>query len=98
MKRIIKFLKRLLIELKDPLNIIVYLIVLTLFFSPCIIGYLYTIITSKPQGAAIATAYWLFWAGPFTPAMPIQFAITFAIARPLRRLIRYIQRHSTKWL
>lgn len=97
--KFLRFIKRLLKELKDPLNIIVYAIVLLLFFSPSIIGYLMVLLGANPANVAWATAYMLFWAGPFTPAIPIQLAITFAIARPLRRLINYIKyRRNVRWL
>ena len=97
--KLINLLKRILRALKDPVNIVIYIIVVAAFFSPCIIGYVHTILTHNPAGAAIATAYWLFWAGPFTPAMPIQFAITFALSKPVHKLIRRHQlKHGAKWL
>lgn len=97
--KFITFVKDVLTQLKDPVNIVIYLLVLVAFFSPCIIGYAYTLITHRARGAAIATAYWLFWAGPFTPAMPIQFGITFALSKPVHKLIKHHQRkHGAKWL
>ena len=99
MRKLLKFLRSILRELKDPLNIIVYLVVLTLFFSPTIIGYIMVLCGASPAHTAWATAYALFWAGPFTPAIPIQLAITFAVARPLRRLLNYIKyRRQVRWL
>lgn len=99
MKHFWIFLCRLLRELKDPLNIIVYLFVVLLFFSPTIIGYLMVLCGCPAAHVAWATAYMLFWAGPFTPAIPIQLAITFAIARPLRRLINHIKyKRKIRWL
>lgn len=86
-------------QLKDPVNIAIYVTVVVAFFSPCIVGYAYTLITHRARGAAIATAYWLFWAGPFTPAMPIQFGITFALSKPVHKLIKHYKRkHGAKWL
>lgn len=94
-----RFIKWLLKELKDPLNIIVYIVVVILFFSPAIIGYIIVCCGANPANITWATAYILFWAGPFTPAIPIQLAITFAIARPLRRLINHIvERRKMRWL
>ena len=73
--KFITFIKDVLTQLKDPVNIAIYAVVL------------------------IATAYWLFWAGPFTPAMPIQFGITFALSKPVHKLIKHHQRkHGAKWL
>lgn len=98
-RKFVHFVRRVIHELKDPVNITIYLAVVTIFFSPCIIGYTLTLVTHRPRGAIIATAYWLFWAGPFTPAMPIQFAITFALSKPVHTLIRRHQRkHGAKWL
>ena len=82
-----QFVMRILHELKDPLNVIVYVVVLLLFFSPAIVGYILSFV--NPWHLTWANAYLLFWAGPFTPAIPIQLAITFTIARALRRLINY---------
>lgn len=54
---------------------------------------------ASPAHITWATAYVAFWAGPFTPAIPLQLALTFVIARPLRRLINYIKyRRAIKWL
>ena len=54
---------------------------------------------ANPANITWATTYILFWAGPFTPAISIQLAITFAIARPLRRLINHIvERRKIRWL
>ena len=69
--KFIIFVKDVLEQLKDPVNIVIYLLVLVAFFSPCIIGYTYTLITHRARGTAIATAYWLFWAGPFTNSSSI---------------------------
>ena len=99
LSRLWTFVKHILHELKDPLNIIVYFFVLAIFFSPTIVGYIMVLFGANPAHVTWATAYMLFWAGPFTPAIPIQLAITFAIARPLRRLINYIQyRRKIRWL
>lgn len=99
MKYFLNFLRNLIKELKDPLNIIVYLFVVLLFFSPTIIGYLMVLCGCPATHVAWATAYMLFWAGPFTPAIPIQLVITFAIARPLRRLVDHIKyRRKVRWV
>lgn len=92
-----RFIRKLLKELKDPLNIILYPFVVLLFFSPSIVGYLLSF--ANPWHLTWATAYILFWAGPMTPAIPLQLVLTFAIARPFRRLINYIKyRRNIRWL
>jgi hypothetical protein len=76
------FFKAILVKLNDWTNIIIYLFVLILFFLPCILAFIWP---SKTL-TAIAVAYFAFWAGPITPAMPIQFAITFGIRALLNKL------------
>ena len=98
-KKFVKFVKHILKELKDPLNIVVYLFVILIFFSPTIVGYIIILCGANPAHVAWATAYMLFWAGPFTPAIPIQFVITFSISRPLRRLINHIvYKRKVRWV
>lgn len=76
------FFKAILVKLNDWTNVIIYLFVLILFFSPCILAFIWP---SKTL-IAIAVAYFAFWAGPITPAMPIQFAITFGIRALLNKM------------
>ena len=84
------FFKAILVKLNDWTNLIIYLIVLTIFFLPCILAFIWP---SKTL-IAIAVAYFAFWAGPITPAMPIQFAITFGIRTLLNGLFpRMKNRH-----
>lgn len=76
------FFKAILVKLNDWTNVIIYLFVLIVFFLPCILAFIWP---SKTL-VAIAVAYFAFWAGPITPAMPIQFAITFGIRALLNKL------------
>ena len=76
------FFKAVLVKLNDWTNVIIYLFVLILFFFPCVLAFIWP---SKTL-IAIAVAYFAFWAGPITPAMPIQFAITFGIRAILNKL------------
>ena len=76
------FFKAILVKLNDWTNVIIYLFVLIVFFMPCILAFIWP---SKTL-TAIAVAYFAFWAGPITPAMPIQFAITFAIRALLNKM------------
>ena len=97
-RKTIDFFKAILVKLNDWTNLIIYLIVLTVFFLPCILAFIW------PNKAliAIAIAYFAFWAGPITPAMPIQFAITFGIRALLNKLFpkmkirRPIFKHKSK--
>ena len=76
------FFKSVLVKLNDWTNVIIYLFVLIIFFLPCVLAF---IMPSKKL-IAIAVAYAAFWAGPITPAMPIQFAITFGIRTLLNKM------------
>ena len=76
------FFKAILVKLNDWTNIIIYLFVLILFFFPCVLAFIWPSTTLT----TIAIAYVAFWAGPITPAMPIQFAITFGIRALLNKL------------
>lgn len=76
------FFVAVLVKLNDWTNLIIYLFVLIIFFLPCILAFIWP---SKTL-IAIAIAYVAFWAGPITPAMPIQFAITFGIRALLNKL------------
>ena len=76
------FFKAILVKLNDWTNLIIYLFVLIVFFLPCILAFIWP---SKTL-IAIAVAYFAFWAGPITPAMPIQFAITFGIRALLNKM------------
>lgn len=76
-----RFLKKIWETLKDPLNLVIYVIVVIMFYSPTIIGYTLSMITKNAWHSTYATAYWLFWIGPFTPAIPIQIAITLGIRK-----------------
>lgn len=71
-----------LVKLNDWANLIIYLIVLILFFMPSIIAFF----IPTPGVIAFAVAYVAFWAGPITPAMPIQFAITFGVRALLNKM------------
>lgn len=89
-QKIKDFFKAILVKLNDWTNVIIYLFVLIVFFLPCILAFIWP---SKTL-TAIAIAYVAFWAGPITPAMPIQFAITFGIRALLNKLFpRLKNRH-----
>ena len=93
-----EFFKAILVKLNDWTNVIIYLFVLIIFFLPCVLA---IIIPSKTL-TAIAVAYVAFWAGPITPAMPIQFAMTFGIRAVLNKMFprlknrRPIFKHKSK--
>ena len=92
------FFKAILVKLNDWTNVIIYLFVLLVFFLPCVLAFF---IPSKTM-IVFAVAYAAFWAGPITPAMPIQFAMTFGIRAILNKMFpklktrRPIFKHKSK--
>lgn len=89
------FIKSILRQLKNKVNIIIFVIVLIITYSPVwLVGGLGFIFQNKAM-LAIATAYALFWAGPFTPYFPLCIGLTFII----RKIYDKIKRHNwRRWL
>ena len=81
-RKSLDFFKAILVKLNDWTNLIIYLFVLLIFFLPCVLAFIWP----SKELIAIAVAYVAFWAGPITPAMPIQFAMTFGIRAILNKL------------
>lgn len=86
MGKIKKLFKWIWQQLKDPINLIIYICVAAVFFSPAVIGYVLAIITKNAWHTTYATAYMLFWAGPFTPTIPLQISITLGIRKLLKTI------------
>ena len=61
------------------------LIAETIFWSPCIITGLLAVIYS-PWWWSAFSAIILFWAGPFTPAIPLQLALIVAVNKILKKI------------
>ena len=72
-------------ECKDVKTLVVFGIVFAVLYTPTWLGYLLYLIFDWGWCAAVATAYIVFWAGPFTPLLPICFAITLAIKRKMHK-------------
>ncbi len=74
-------LKRLFRTLKDKTNIIIFACVLVIVSCEVWVPYLIAIITGNNWWWAIGSACWAFWLAPFTPFLPLCFAITFAVRK-----------------
>ncbi len=79
---------------KNVLNKEMFLFVLIaeiVFWSPCIVTAVLAICIS-PLYWSICSAVIIFWAGPFTPAVPLQFGL----AVLLKKLWRHIKKNGGK--
>lgn len=90
------FLKNLVKKLANPLNIIIFIIVLVVMYSPTWVGYLIYFISKNPYHLIYANAYALFWAGPFTPFFPLCLAITFGIRKIWDRIFKNKQKKTSQ--
>ncbi|MBQ8293322.1 MAG: hypothetical protein IJX78_05935 [Bacilli bacterium] len=72
-------------ECKDWHTLLIFGIVWCFVMSPSIVGYLLFFITKNGWHLTYATGWILFWAGPFTPTIPLCIVITFGIKKLLRK-------------
>jgi len=72
-------------ECSNRRTIALFAVVLIVMYAPVWGGYLLYGVFRWRWCAVAASAYMLFWAGPFTPFFPVCLAITLAIARCLKR-------------
>ena len=80
-KRFKEFLISLWAQLKDKTNLIIFACVLVVVYAPTWLVGLLGLIFQNAGMIAVAVAYAVFWAGPFTPFFPIVIALTFAIRK-----------------
>lgn len=74
-------IKNLFSKLKNPLNIVIFLITYIIFFSPVWVGSLLFFLSGNKFHLTYATGWATFWSLPFTPAIPIIIVITFSIRK-----------------
>lgn len=81
--------------MKDRTNIIIFVIVLSVLYSPTWLVGILGIIFGNGGMIAFAIAYATFWLAPFTPFWTIVIALTFSI----RKIVDKIQKNkgSTKY-
>ena len=75
------FIRWILKQLKDKTNILIFIIVFWALSSEVWIPYLLAIITGNKWWWGIGSACWAFWLAPFTPFLPLCFAITFGVRK-----------------
>lgn len=75
------FIRWILKQLKDKTNILIFIIVFLVLSSEVWIPYLLAIITGNKWWWGIGSACWAFWLAPFTPFLPLCFAITFGVRK-----------------
>ena len=79
-------------ECKDWRTLILLLGVIIVMYSPAWGGYLLYAAFGWTWCSAIASAYLLFWAGPFTPFFPMCIGITLSIKKAMQVKLR---KHKT---
>lgn len=89
MKKLLAKIKRfcmsIWLELKDIKTLIILFIVSVIMYIPSILGGVIYLVTGSKLALGIAVVYVAFWAGPFTPFIPIAIFITLTIKRYLVR-------------
>lgn len=90
-----KVFKWIIYELRDVKTFIIFMIVWLVMMAPAWGGYLLAIFTDNSWHLTYATAYFFFWAGPFTPFIPLCLTITIGIKKILKiRTNRKIKKDS----
>ena len=84
-KRFKELLISLWTQLKEKTNLIIFACVLAVVYAPTWLVGLLGIIFQNAGMIAVALAYAVFWAGPFTPFFPIVIAITFTIRKIINK-------------
>lgn len=82
--------------LKDKLSRWIFVIVYLLMSSPIWICYILEFIFKNGVFASVGTAYWLFWAGPFTPFIGVCLGITAGVRAIIDRIIKRKQKNSVE--
>ena len=68
-------------QLKDVKTFVLFAIVFVIMAAGVWVPYLLAIITNNTYLWGIVSAVWLFWAGPFTPFIPLCITITLFIKK-----------------
>lgn len=64
-----------------------------IFWSPCIVGIILALILD-PWYWTIPTVYAAFWAGPFTPAIPLQIGLAYGLKKIWAAIKRHREKHK----
>lgn len=68
-------------ECRDVHTLILFAVVVILMYFPVWGGYLFSFLFDLGWCSVVASAYMLFWAGPFTPFFPLCIAITLSLKK-----------------
>lgn len=77
LKKLWAFLRR---EILNKRMLLWLIIAEIIFWSPCIVGCILAL-TVNPWFWTIPTVYAAFWAGPFTPAVPLQLGLAYGLKK-----------------
>lgn len=83
-------------NLKDKITRRIFYIVFLVMSCPIWGGYLLSVIFKNGWWAGIASACWLFWAGPGTPFLPLCLGITIGVRSLIKKLWRYKDESNIK--
>ena len=81
----IRFLTRIKAECGNRETVILFALVVAVMYCPVWGGYLLYAIFRWKWCFAMASAYLVFWAGPFTPFFPVCVAITLFVKKLVKR-------------
>lgn len=84
--KFINFCKWVWSECKDWRTLLLFGIVVVLMYTPVWLGYILYFVFKSKWAMGIASAYLVFWAGPFTPYFPLCVAITFGIKKIIEKI------------
>ena len=84
-EKAIHFLKRIKAECGSRETVILFALVVAVMYCPVWGGYLLYAIFRWKWCFAMASAYLVFWAGPFTPFFPLCIAITLFLKGVMRK-------------
>ena len=85
MEKTKKFFKWIWQECKDWRTLVIFCIVWVILMTPFFLGYILFFITKNSWHLTYSNAWILFWAGPFTPTIPLCIAITFGIKKLIKK-------------
>lgn len=84
--KFINFCKWVWSECKDWHTLVLFAIVVVLMYAPVWLGYILYFVFKSKWAMGVASAYLLFWAGPFTPYFPLCIAITLSLKKLIEKI------------
>ena len=84
-EKAVRFLKRIKAECGNRETVILFALIVAVMYCPVWGGYLLYAIFRWELCFAVASAYLVFWAGPFTPFFPCCIAITLFLKKIMKR-------------